>query len=138
MAAIGGFAQDGFVLAQLAEDLWTFAAKLVGVRFELADEGIEGVEAVLGAIPLRRRKALEQVGIAAALLDEKSHGVFVGGEEFEQGFDAEFEGQLFDGALVAGEDAAVHIDVVARVFALDHDVHRGCHWDECSAGRVVD
>ena len=83
MAAIGGFAQDGFVLAQLAEDLWTFAAKLVGVCFELADKGIEGVQSVLRAIPLRRRKALEQIGIAAALLDEESHGVFVGGEKFE-------------------------------------------------------
>ncbi len=97
------------------------------------DERFERVEAVFGAVPLRGRKTLEQVGIAATLLDEERHGVFVGGEELEERLDAEFEGELFDGALVAREHSAVHVDVVARVFALDHDVHRGCHWVECSA-----
>jgi len=63
---------------------------------------------------------------------------FVGGEEFKQRFDAEVEGKLFDGALVTREHTAVHVDVVAGVFAFDHDVHRGCHGVECSAARVVD
>ena len=78
MAAVGAFAQDGFVLAEFAEDLGAFSAELVGVGFELGDESVEGVKAVFGAIPLRGRETLEQVGIAAALLDEEGHGVLVG------------------------------------------------------------
>ena len=109
MAAVGGFAQDGFVLTQLAEYLWTFDAELVRVGFQLADEGVEGVEAVLGAMPLRWRETLEQVGIAASLLDEESHGVLVGGEEFEQRLDAKLEGELLDDALAARQHTAIQI-----------------------------
>ena len=92
MAAVGAFAQDGFVLAEFAEDLGAFSAELVGVGFELGDESVEGAEAVLGALPLRGRKALEQVWIPAAFLDQQRHGVLVGGEEFQQWFNAQLKG----------------------------------------------
>ena len=138
VAVVGGFAQDGLVFAKLGEYFGAFAAELVGIGFKRCDEGFERVQAIFGAIPLRGRKALEQVGIAAALLDEKRHGIFVGGEEFQERFDVQLEGKLFERALVTREHTTVHVDVVARVFAFDHDVHRGCHWVECSAGRVVD
>ena len=78
MAAVGGFAEDSFVFAEFAEEIGAFDAELVGIGFEFADEGVEGVEAILGSIPLRGWETLEQVGIAAALLDEEGHGVFVG------------------------------------------------------------
>jgi hypothetical protein len=138
VASLRRFAQDRFVLAQLAQDFGTFAAELVRVGLDFADEGIEGVETVLWAIPLRRRKTLEQVRIPSPFLDEESHGVLVGREKLKQWFDAKFEGKLLDGAFVARKCAAVHIDVVAGIFPFDHDVHRGCHWHECSAARVVD
>ena len=137
VAALGGFAQNDLVLAEFAEQLGAFAAELVGIGFERCDESIERAKTFLGLIPLRWRKTLEQVGIATALLDEESHGVFVGGEELEQGLDPAVERKFLDGTFVARDDAAVYVDVVARVFSLDHDVHRGCHGHECSAGGVV-
>lgn len=137
MAALGGLAQDGLVLVQLAEYLGAFTAKLVRISFERCDESFEGTKTFLGAVPLRRRKALEQVGIAAALLNEECHGVFVSGEKFEQRFDAAVERELFNSTLIARYDAAVYVDVVAGVLALDHDIHRGSHGKECNAGGVV-
>jgi hypothetical protein len=138
MTAVGAFAQDGLVFAKFGEDFRAFAAELVRIGFDCLDERFQRVKAVFGAIPLRGRKALEQIGIASAFLDEERHGIFVGGEEFEERFHPQLESKLFDGALVTREHTTVHVDVVARVFALDHDIHRGCHWVECSAGRVVD
>ncbi len=47
VAAVGGFAQDGLVLVQFAQDFGAFAAELVGIGFDCLDEGLERVEAVL-------------------------------------------------------------------------------------------
>jgi hypothetical protein len=133
-ASFGGFVEDGFVFSQLAENLGAFAAELVGIGFEHRNQGSQGAETFFWRVPLGRRKAPEEIGIAATFLNQESHGVLVGGEKLEQGFDAKLKRELLNRALVARQYATVYIDVVAGVIALDHNVHRGCHWDECSSG----
>jgi len=93
-ASFGCFAEDGFVFSQLAENLGAFAAELVGIGFEHRDQGSQGAETFFWRVPLGRRKATEEIGIAATFLDQESHGVLVGGEKLEQGFDAKLKREL--------------------------------------------
>jgi hypothetical protein len=55
MAAIGGFAEDSFVLAEFAENLRAFTAELVRVGFDCADQGFDRMEPIFRAIPLGGR-----------------------------------------------------------------------------------
>ena len=56
-------------------------------------------------------------------------------KEVDQGADAEADGEAFERVLIAGQQAAIHVDVVTRVFAFDDDVHGSSHSESIPAAR---
>ena len=132
------FAQDTFILAQLGENgLGVGAEGGRGVCQEL-NESADGAQAVVGLKPLWLREMAHPFGIARALLEKKSHRVFVSGKEIEKRAHVQTGGQLFQRVFVAGHCLTVDKDVESGVFAFDDDIETCSHRFEFSGDSGVD
>lgn len=125
--ALGGFAEDAFELHHLAEYGRGFGSQGGGEGFEVVEEGADGDEAVFRGKPLGRRQGLGPFGIACTFFEKQRHGVFIGGKEFEQGFDADALRHLFERVFVASERSSVDEDVETGIFTLDDNVQGSAH-----------
>jgi len=125
--ALGGLAEDGFVLAKFFEDNGAFSPELGRIVFQGGDQGDDRGQAVFAAIPLGWRELFEEVWIACAFFDEQRHRAFVSGEELDKRADAQLERDLFYRILMPGQRASVDEDIEAGVLTLDYDVHRCRH-----------